>query len=129
MSHQIKKSKCCKLKTYCFDIDGVICKTKKSNYRFSVPNYKIINLINDLYKKNKIYIFTARYMGRTNDNQKTAKKLAKKITLKQLKKWNVKYHKIFFSKPSYDYIIDDKSIFSKKIVPIKISKKLKKYIY
>ena len=35
-------------------------------------------------------------MGRSKDNQKQATKRAKTVTLNQLKKWNVKYHKIFW---------------------------------
>ncbi|MDA9956145.1 phosphoheptose isomerase [Candidatus Pelagibacter sp.] len=116
------------MKTYCFDIDGVICRTVKGRYKSSKPNKKIIYLINELYKKNKIYIHTARYMGRTEDNIVLAKKLAKKLTLHQLSRWGVKYHKIFFSKPSYDYMIDDKSIYAKKIPEKDIQKQLKKYI-
>lgn len=116
------------MKTYCFDIDGVICNTKKSNYKSSKPNKKMINLVNELYKKNKIHLHTARYMGRTNDNVVLAKKLAKKLTINQLNKWGVKYHKIFFSKPSYDFVIDDKSIYEKKISEKSVQKLLKKYI-
>jgi len=53
-------------------------------------------------------------MGRNNDNQNKAKKMAKKITLQQLKKWNLKYHRIYFGKPSFDLYIDDKNLnFSK----------------
>ena len=35
------------------------------------------------------------------------------MTLKQLKKWNVKYHKLVFGKPSFDLYIDDKTLFFK----------------
>ena len=38
------------------------------------------------------------------------KKKAKKITLNQLKKWKVKFHKIYFGKPSSDFYIDDKAL-------------------
>ena len=62
-----------------------------------------------------IKLHTARYMGRTKDNQKKAELKIKKITINQLKKWNVKYHKLFFGKPSFDLVIDDKSIFLIKI--------------
>ena len=34
-------------------------------------------------------------MGRSKDNRQKATLAAKKITINQLKKWNVKYHKIF----------------------------------
>ena len=53
-------------------------------------------------------------MGRFKDNSKKVKKIAKKITLKQLKLWGVKYNKIFFAKPSFDLVVDDKSIFFKR---------------
>lgn len=102
------------MKKYCFDIDGVICKTFKNNYSQSKPNYKAIKKINELYfKKNIIILFTARFMGRSKENTKLAKKKAYKITISQMSKWGVKYHKIIFGKPSYDVVVDDKSIFFK----------------
>ena len=71
-------------KTICFDIDNTICKTVKSDYKKSKPIVKNIKCINDLYNQGHIIkIFTARYMGRTNDNATLAKKKAKKITLDQ----------------------------------------------
>ena len=45
----------------CFDLDGVICTTKNADYKKSQPKKEIINLINKLYKKYYILIFTARY--------------------------------------------------------------------
>ena len=100
-----------KKKTFCFDIDNVICKTIKSDYKKSKPIIKNVKFINHLYDHGHIIkIFTARYMGRTNDNIAEAKKKSRKMTLKQLEKWNVKYHKIFFGKPSTDFYIDDKNL-------------------
>ena len=98
-------------KTICFDIDNTICKTIKSNYKKSIPIKKNIEFINHLYDKgHPIKIFTARYMGRTSDNLKEAKKKAKKITLYQLKKWGCKYHKLDVgNKPDYDLLICDKT--------------------
>ena len=102
-------------KTYCFDIDNTICRTIKSNYKKSKPIKKNIDFINFLYEQgNIIKIYTARYMGRTNDNPIEATKKAKKITLSQLKEWKIKYHKIFFGKPSSDIYIDDKNMNFKK---------------
>ena len=40
-------------KVICFDIDGVICITHKSNYKNSKPNVKVIKIINKLYEKIK----------------------------------------------------------------------------
>ena len=105
-----------KIKKYCFDLDGVICTAnKKGNYSSSKPIKKNINKINELFNKgNVIIIFTARFMGRNNDEKIKAKKQAYNITITQLKKWNVKYNKLIFGKPSYDLIIDDKALFFKK---------------
>lgn len=96
-------------KKLCFDIDGVICKTKGRYYSKAVPNYNVIKLINILYENNKIIIFTARYMGRNKDNVSMAKKQGYKFTLYQLKKWGVKFHELRMGKPSYDLFIDDKN--------------------
>jgi histidinol phosphatase-like enzyme len=99
------------IKTYCFDLDGVICKTKKNYYYKSMPIKKAINKINSIYLKgNKVIIFTSRYMGRSNENVNLAKKRGYNFTFKQLKKWKIKFHKLIFGKPSYDFIIDDKAV-------------------
>jgi hypothetical protein len=112
------------MKKICFDIDGVICDTIKSNYKKSTPIIKNIKIINKLYKNNIIILYTARCMGRTNDNLKRAEKIIKIFTISQLKNWKVKYHKIFFGKPSYDLVIDDRSLFFKK----NWNKKLNNYL-
>ena len=96
--------------TFCFDIDNTICKTSLSKYESSIPDKNAIKIINKLYEKgHTIKINTARYMGRNNDSIAKAKKQAKNLTLKQLKKWKVCYHKLIFGKPSYDIFIDDKA--------------------
>ena len=99
-----------KTKIFCFDMDNVICRTKKNKYKNSIPIKQNIKIINRLFDKGYIIkIFTARFMGTFKDNSNLATKAAKNVTKKQLKKWNVKYHKIFFGKPSYDMFIDDKN--------------------
>jgi histidinol phosphatase-like enzyme len=103
------------MKKICVDIDGVICHTKKNQYKLSKPNYKVIKLINNLYDDgNYIVIFTARYMGRNKDIVSKAKKQGFNLTLKQLKKWGLKFNKLLLGKPSYDLIIDDKALGFKK---------------
>ena len=62
-------------------------------------------------------------MGRNNDNVRKAKKQGYNLTKKQLKKWNVNYHKLIFGKPSYDIFIDDKAMGYDKNWYIKIKKK------
>ena len=101
-------------KKICFDIDGVICKTHKGNYKSSKPIKETIKFINELYKKNYIIIFTSRYMGRNNENVQKAKSQGYHMTFKQLKKWGLNFHELKFGKPSYDIFIDDKSLFFQK---------------
>ena len=104
-----------KIKIICFDLDNVICKTNKKNYFSAKPNIKVINKINELFGKGYyIKIFTARYMGRNNENIEKAKAKVYTKTLIQLKNWNLKFNKLIFGKPSYDLFVDDKSIYFKK---------------
>ena len=110
---------------FCFDIDNTICKTKGKSYRSAKPYKSVIKLINKLFDKGHfIKIFTARYMGRNNDNIKAARKEGYTMTLEQLKSWDLKFHKLIFGKPSFDILIDDKSIGYKK----NLVKKLNKYV-
>ena len=104
-----------KKKIYCFDIDGVICNTSGRNYSKSKPIKKSILKINKLYEKgNYIKIFTARYMGRNNENIKLAKNQGYIKTLSQLKKWKLKFHILIMGKPSFDVFVDDKAFGFKK---------------
>lgn len=102
-------------KIICFDIDGVICQTKSLEYRKSKPIKKNIKKINELYDVGfYIKLFTARFMGRSKENINIAKRKAEKITITQLKKWNVKYHKVIFGKPTYSIFVDDRNLFHRK---------------
>ena len=116
-----------KLKTICFDIDNVICITNaERDYLKSIPIKKNIEIINKAYNSGfNIILYTARFMGRCKGNVAEVKRRIKPLTLKQLKKWGVKYHKIYFGKPSYDLFIDDKSLFFQKAWPKFLKKKLK----
>ena len=113
-------------KILCFDLDNVICKTTSNNYIKSLPIKKNIKLINYLYDKGYIIkIFTARYMGRNNDNIQKAKKAGLLFTKKQLLRWSLKYHKLIMGKPSFDIYIDDKNLEYKKDWANSLKKKLK----
>ena len=103
-----------KKRILCFDIDGVICSTKKNNYKLAIPILENIKFINYLSKSFKIIIFTARYMGRNAENVIKAKKQGYKFTSNQLAKWGVKYNKLIFGKPSFDIYVDDKNLGFKK---------------
>jgi CMP-N,N'-diacetyllegionaminic acid synthase len=99
-----------KVKIICFDIDNVICRTYNNDYKNSKPIKKNIKFINSLFSRGfYIKIFTARFMGRNNQNIIKAKKQGYKFTQNQLKKWGVKYNEIIFGKPSYDIFVDDKA--------------------
>jgi len=98
-------------KIFCFDLDNTICKTSSNLYKKSTPIKSAINIINKLFDKgHKIIIFTARGMGTYKGDIKKVKKKYYKFTFNQLQNWKVKFHKLYLGKPSYDYIIDDKSI-------------------
>jgi hypothetical protein len=116
-----------KKKIICFDIDGVICKTEGLNYLKSKPIKKNIKKINDLYERGYyIKLFTARYMGRSKENVWIASKKNVKVTVPQIKKWGVKFHKLIFGKPTYSLFIDDRNLFHKNDWAERIDKVIKK---
>jgi len=121
------KKKKDKKKIICFDLDNVICSTKKNNYKQSKPIKKSIKIVNELFSSGfTIKIFTARFMGRNNDNWRKARSTGYKFTKLQLKKWKVNYHKLIMGKPSYDLIIDDKALGFKKNWNINVISTLRK---
>jgi|TARA_B100001093_G_scaffold146364_1_gene139123 hypothetical protein len=121
------KKKKDKKKIICFDLDNVICSTKKNNYKQSRPIKKSVKIVNELFSSGfTIKIFTARFMGRNNDNWRKAKSNGYKFTKLQLKKWKVNYHKLIMGKPSYDLIIDDKALGFKKNWNINVISTLRK---
>jgi len=62
---------------------------KKKFLQKSKPKISIINFINKLYDKGYfIKIYTARYMGRNNDNIDKARKEGSKFTKNNLKLGN-----------------------------------------
>jgi hypothetical protein len=104
-----------KKKIICFDLDNVICITKKNFYKHSEPIAEVVELINRLHSEGHyIKIFTSRYMGRSKESVSLAKIKGYNFTKKQLQSWGIKFHKLIFGKPSYDLFVDDKSIFFKK---------------
>ena len=113
------------IKIICFDVDNVICHTKGKDYKNAKPNKMGIKKINMLFEKGYIIkLYTARFMGRNNDNISKAKKQGYKMTENQLKKWKIKYHKLVFGKTSFDLFIDDKSMYFKKKWHVDIDKYL-----
>ena len=115
-----------KKKIICFDLDNTIFKTRKNHYKSSKPIKKNLDFVNLLLDKGfHIKIFTARFMGRSKENKKIAEKKGYKFTKKQLNYWGLKHHELIFGKPSFHYIIDDKSLFYKKNWIPELKRKLK----
>ena len=92
-----------KKKIFFVDIDGTLCSTIDGNYKDAQPYFDRINKVNNLYNKgHTIIIITSRgYVTGINWEL---------LTKKQLSNWGVKYHQLLFSKPYFDYFIDDKAI-------------------
>lgn len=99
---------------YCVDIDGTICTNgdcSTCKYEGSIPIKERIEKINNLYYEGHIIkYFTARGMGRYNDDSDKAYNKFYNLTKMQLDIWGCKYHELILGKPSADYYIDDKAI-------------------
>lgn len=94
-----------------FDIDGTICTNSSPDYSEAKPYKDRIAEVNRLFKEGHTIIFyTARGMGRHNNNVPLAVLDFYKLTERQLEEWNVKYHHLFLGKPSGDIYVDDKGI-------------------
>ena len=74
------------MKIFCFDLDGVICTTKKNFYHKSTPKKNVIKMINQLYERNFILIYTSRYMGRNKRKYKISKQRGIFFYFKAIKK-------------------------------------------
>ena len=68
-------------------------------------------------------------MGRNDENINKAYKQGYKFTHKQLQSWGLKFHKFHMGKPSFDFLVDDKSIGFKKNWHSYLRKILKKNDY
>lgn len=96
---------------YVFDIDGTICISLEGLYQDAVPLRERILIINKLFTEgNEIILYTARGMGSSGNNEIIAKEKWEELTINQLKTWGVKFHKLYFGKPSGDIYVDDKGI-------------------
>lgn len=79
------------------DIDGVLCQVS-APYKDCKPIFKNIEKVNRRYEKGyTIILFTSRYQS------------DRKITMKWLRTYGVKYHKLILGKPKFDKYIDEKN--------------------
>jgi len=93
-------------KIWFVDIDGVICTNTYGFYDKAVPKLNNIKKVNKLFDDgHTVVIWTAR-----GTLLKESKRTIMKLTKQQLKDWGVKYTKLKFGKPYYDYLWDDRSV-------------------
>ena len=99
------------LLTYVFDIDGTLCTKTDGDYDKAEPLGNRIKKVNELYDEgHTIILFTARGMGRTENNSKAAQRMFFDKTLDQITKWGIKHHRLILGKPAADLYIDDKGL-------------------
>jgi hypothetical protein len=85
------------------DIDQTILKTTGTDYSSSEPILDNIKKMNMLYEAgHHITYYTARGSVTGLD--------WRELTENQLKKSDIKYHKLLMKKPDYDLFIDDKCV-------------------
>lgn len=87
---------------YCIDIDGTLCTNTDGAYMSAEPFPEVIAEVNRLYGEgHQIFLQTAR--GATTGIDWRAD------TERQLAEWGLKYHALYFGKPTADVYIDDKA--------------------
>lgn len=98
------------MKTYCFDIDGVIFEISDGYKKYKVIA-ETFALIKELKAEgNKIVLYTARKMKTHSGSLGRINKDIVEETLYQLRINGIFYDEIYFGKPAADYYIDDKAI-------------------
>ena len=100
------------------DIDNTICSTGDGpdKYARSIPNVDKIKYINSLHNQgNTITYWTAR--GNSTGIDQT------ELTKRQLESWGCKYDTLIMGKPSYDLLIDDKTMHPNSIKHVCTTKK------
>ena len=106
-NHKVKK------KIFCFDLDNTLVTHPKviGDYDTVLPIYDNIKFLRSLYKSgHKIIIYSARRMRTFKSNLSLVKKNIEKLTIFQLKKFKIPYHKLILGKPYAHFYIDDLSI-------------------
>ena len=88
---------------YCFDIDGTLCVNTEGDYEQATPFPDVVARINALHAPgHRILLSTAR--GATTG-------ICWRLTTeRQMLQWGVKYHALYFGKPTADIYIDDKAV-------------------
>lgn len=86
------------------DIDGTICCTEGAGYSNAKPIKVNIDKINKLYDEGHIIVYWTARGGTTGIDWS-------ELTGQQLVGWGCKFHNVIMGqKPTFDLLIDDKSI-------------------
>ena len=94
--------------TLCFDLDRTLCKGYP--YYNCKPFWYSKPLLSFLKARgHKIVIYTARGMGRHQNDAQKAHSEFYEVTKDQLDGWGFEYDMLLLGKPHYDVIIDDKA--------------------
>ncbi len=89
--------------TYCFDIDGTLCTNTEGAYEDAAGFPDVIERVNALYDAgHRIILCTARGSKTGID--------WRKVTEQQMQRWGVRYHELWFGKPTADVYVDDKAV-------------------
>jgi len=90
-------------KTYCFDIDGVLCTNTWGEYEHAVPLPEAIERINALHDAgHRILLHTARGTVTGID--------WRPLTERQMREWGVRYDELWMGKPNADVYVDDRAV-------------------
>jgi hypothetical protein len=100
------------------DLDDTLCVRPKNlehlgvdKYHHCTPLTDTIQQVNELFNSgNTIVIYTARGMNMFNGNIHLVYSNLFELTINQLKRWGVKYHRLVLGKIHYDLLIDDKCV-------------------
>ena len=96
------------------DIDGTICNNTYGEYEEASPNHAMISRINKIYESGHTVVYWTDRGSTTNIDWT-------ELTIKQLKDWNCKYHKLKLNKPEYDMYIDNKAISPKDFLKLSMN--------
>ena len=94
-----------------FDVDDtVMFQDKPSDYQICKPIVGMKNYVNAMFDDgHEIYFYTARGMGRYNNDADLAIGHFYDLTWKQLTEFGFKFHGLILGKPNYDVLVDDKA--------------------
>jgi len=108
-----------------FDLDDVICHRDAEGptiekYYSCIPDDAMIRVVNDCFDSGHyVIIYTARGMNVFKGDVSAIMEKLYPLTMEQLHRWNVKFHRLVMGKIHYDILIDDKALRSDRVQNIR----------